>query len=125
MAGAWYVGSARWRRQWRQLVFLGVVAGLIGGAVLGALTGARRSSSAYDRLARAAAAPREVLFVFDKVPAVTKWLDTAPGIERYQSGAGMIGRRAPQQDWYSLDAPYDRGRFPERAVLERGRMPRD
>src|SRR6187549_2661970 len=109
MAGAWYVGSARWRRSWRQLLLLGVLAGVIGGAV----SGARRSSSAYDRLVRAAGAPHEVLFVFDDVPAITKWLDSAPGVDRYAAGAGMIGRRAPQQDWYSLDAPYERGQFPE------------
>jgi hypothetical protein len=125
MGGAWYVGSARWRRNWRHLLVLGLLAGVIGGAVLGALTGARRSSSAYDRLVRAAGAPHEVLFVFDKAPAISKWLESAPGIDRYAAGAGMIGRRAPQQDWYSLDAPYERGRFPEHAVLERGRMPRE
>ena len=97
MAGAWYVGSARWRRSWRQLLLLGVLAGVIGGAVLGAVSGARRSSSAYDRLVRAAGAPHEVLFVFDDVPAITKWLDSAPGVDRYAAGAGMINEDSPNQ----------------------------
>ena len=34
----------------------------------------------------------------------------------------MVGRRAPQQDWYSLDAFYNGSLFPE-SVLERGRRP--
>ena len=37
----------------------------------------------------------------------------------------MIGRRAPQQDWYSIDAIRHRRDFPQRGALVDGRMPRD
>jgi hypothetical protein len=123
MAGAWFVGSTRWRGHWRRLLFLGVVAGLVGGAILGALAGARRTSTAYDRLVRTTGTAQEVLFVSAQSKAVEHWLSSAPGVDRYGVAAGMIGRRAPQQDWYSLNAPFSSRLFPH-PVLVRGRMPR-
>lgn len=123
MAGAWFVGSTRWRGQWQRLLFVGLVAGIVGGAILGALAGARRTQSAYSRLAQRSGAAHEVLFVFDRAKAVESWLNSAPGVDRYGVAAGMIGRRAPSEDWYSLDAPFDPRLFPH-AVLVRGRLPR-
>jgi hypothetical protein len=122
MGGAWYVGSAGWRGRWLGLVFLAVLAGLVGGAVLGALSGARRTTSAYDRLLRESGAPHEVLFTTDAVPKVEAWLERSPLVERYEPAAGMIGRRAPRQDWYSLDAPEHPVEFSQ-PVIERGRAP--
>jgi len=122
MGGAWYVGSAGRRGRWWGLIFLGVLAGLVGGAVLGALAGARRTASAYDRLLRASGAPHEVLFATGDVARIEAWLARNPLVDRYTPAAGMIGRRAPHQDWYSLDAPVDIRQF-GRAVMERGRMP--
>ena len=54
MSGAWYVGRASWRRSFRALLFLGLVAGLVGGVVLGAIAGAHRFDSLADVLKRAA-----------------------------------------------------------------------
>jgi ABC-type lipoprotein release transport system permease subunit len=125
MAGAWFVGVARWRRHWRRLVFLGVVAGVIGGAVLGALAGARRTSSAYDRLFASAGSPNEALFLFgNNVPQMKTFLEHEPTVERFLPAAGLIGRRSETKDWYSLYAPADRSVFPDRK-MERGRMPRN
>ena len=122
MAGAWYVGRASWRRRWQGLVFLGLVAGLIGGAVLGAAAGARRTSTAYDRLLARSNAPHEVLFVTENLSQIEGFLRRAPSVDHFDRAAGMVGRRAPQQDWYSLDAFYNGSLFPE-SVLERGRRP--
>jgi hypothetical protein len=105
MAGAWYIGRASWRRGWRALVFLGLLAGLVGGVVLGAWAGGRRTSSAYDRLLHASGFPNEIMFVTAQDQAVQDWLRHTPSVERFATATGMIGRRAPGQDWYSLDAP--------------------
>jgi putative ABC transport system permease protein len=123
MAGALFVGITRWRGQWRRLLFLGLIAGLVGGAILGALAGARRTTTAYSRLVRATGTAQEVLFVPDQSKALEHWLSSAPGVDRYGVAAGMIGRRAPQEDWYSLNAPFDARLFPY-PVLVRGRLPR-
>jgi hypothetical protein len=103
-------------------VFLGLVAGLIGGAVLGAAGGARRTSTAYDRLLAKSKAPHEVLFVTKNLPQIEAFLRRASSVDHFDRAAGMVGRRAPQQDWYSLDAFYNGSLFPE-TVLERGRRP--
>jgi predicted lysophospholipase L1 biosynthesis ABC-type transport system permease subunit len=105
------------------MLALGLVAGLVGGAILGALAGARRTSTACGRLARAAGSAQEVLFVFDQSKAIETWLASAPGVDHYAAAAGMIGRRSPQEDWYSVYAPYKTHLFP-RPVLVRGRLPR-
>ena len=122
MAGAWYVGRASWRRRWQGLVFLGLVAGLIGGAVLGAAAGARRTSTVYDRLLAKSKAPHEVLFVTKNLPEIEGFLRQASSVDHFDRAAGMVGRRAPGEDWYSLDAFYNGSLFPE-TVLERGRRP--
>jgi hypothetical protein len=125
MAGAWFVGVARWRRYWRRLLFLGLVAGVIGGAVLGALAGARRTTSAYDRLFASAGSPNEALFLFgENVAQIQSFLDHEPTVERSIPAVGMIGRQRETKDWYSLYAPVDRSPFPDRKI-ERGRMPRN
>jgi len=124
MAGAWYVGRASWRQRWRQLLFLVLIAGFVGGAVLGAAAGARRTSSAYDRLLRTSRSPHEVLFVTGgHVAEIERFLGTAPSVDYYARGIGMIGRQSPGQDWYSLDAPIDRALISSNK-FERGRRPR-
>jgi hypothetical protein len=122
MGAAWYVGRARWRRRWASLVVLGIVAGSVGGTVLAAAAGARRTSTAYDRLMTESDQPHEVLFVTDELPRVEQWLSENPMVERFLPAAGVIGRRAPQQDWYVIDAFHDQ-RPLSSAVLERGRVP--
>jgi hypothetical protein len=125
MAGAWYVGRASWRRRRRELVFLVVIAGIVGGAVLSAGAGARRTSSAYDRLLRASGSPHEVMFVFgaDQVDTIESWLTRAKSVDHFEPAVGMIGRRAPTQDWYSLYAPRrDKSLLSD--VIEQGRRPR-
>ena len=123
MSGAWYVGSAGWRRRFRSLLFLGLIAGLVGGVLIGALAGARRTESAYGRLLAASGAPHEVVFATADTARIESFLDQSPSVARYEPAAGMIGRRAPQEDWYSLYAPIA---SPEiwHPVLERGRLPR-
>src|SRR5689334_15074583 len=124
MAGAWYVGRASWRQRWRQLVFLVLVAGFVGGAVLAAAAGARRTSSAYDRLLHTSRSPHEVLFVTGGHEAeIESWLRHTPSVDYFARAVGMIGRRPPQQDWYSLDAPIDRALISSNK-FERGRRPR-
>ena len=119
---AWYVGRASWRRRWRGLLLLGLVAGIVGGAVLGALAGARRTSSAYDRLVEASQAPHIVMFVTDERAAVLDWVAQLDVVDHYERAAGMIGRRAPEQDWWAVDAPYE-GVALGTPVLARGRLP--
>src|SRR5580765_7926315 len=124
MAGAWYVGRASWRQRWRQLVLLVLLAGFVGAAVLAAGAGARRTASAYDRLLRTSRSPHEVLFITGgHVSEIESWLRTAPSVDYYARGIGVIGRRPPQQDWYSLDAPIDRALISSNK-FERGRSPR-
>jgi predicted lysophospholipase L1 biosynthesis ABC-type transport system permease subunit len=122
MSGAWYVGRASWRRGIRSLIFLGLVAGLVGGVLIGAFAGARRTASAYDRLLNASRSPHEVLFATADSAKIESFLDHSTLVARYAPAAGMIGRRAPQEDWYSLYAPLnaDFGH----PMLERGRLPR-
>src|SRR5215831_5021120 len=122
MSGAWYIGRASWRRGWRALVFLGLLAGLVGGTLLGAWAGARRTSSAYDRLLHASGAPHEIMFLTAQDTEVQEWLRHTPSVARFAPAIGMIGRRAPQEEWYSLDAPVAEGSF-GRPVLQRGRLP--
>ncbi len=122
MAAAWYVGRASWRRRWQGILLLGLVAGIVGGAVLGALAGARRTATAYDRLTNASQAPHVVMFVLDGYDEVAAWLEDVPSVDHFERAAGMIGRRSPQQDWYSLDAPYDSVGLGT-PVLDRGRLP--
>src|SRR6476646_10561673 len=122
MGAAWLLGRAGWRGRWWGLVFLGVLAGVVGGAVLGALAGARRTASAYGRLLHETRAPHEVLFAPSEAPRIEAWLARSPLVDRYAPAAGMIGRSAPHQDWYSLDAAGDSGQF-GRPVIERGRAP--
>jgi hypothetical protein len=123
MSGAWYVGRAGWRRSFRALLFLGLVAGLVGGVVLGAVAGARRTSTAYDRLLHASGNPEEVLFLTADSPEIPRFLRDHPEIvDRFAPATGMIGRRIPQQDWYSVDAPEDWGTF-GLSFLRRGRFP--
>src|SRR5689334_9527499 len=122
MSGAWYVGRASWRRSFRALLFLGLVAGLVGGVVLGAVAGARRTSTAYDRLLRASGAPEEVLFLTADSKEIPQYLQQSKLVERFAPAAGMIGRRIPGQDWYSVDAPEDWGAF-GLSTLKRGRLP--
>jgi ABC-type lipoprotein release transport system permease subunit len=123
MGGAWYVGRIRWRELWWQLLILGIVAGIVGGAVLGALAGARRSLSAYDRLVHVSRSPHEVLSVLDHASEVLHWAKASPLVDHVGLGTGMIGRRAPSENWYSLDAPSKAGIFGAGAAIERGRLP--
>jgi len=123
MRGAWYVGRVRWRRIWRQLVFLGVVAGIIGGAVLGAAAGARRSSSAYDRLLHVSQSPHEVLSVLDHAAAVESWMRSSPLVDHVATGSVMLGRQPGSENWYSLYAPLDMRTFGTGAAIVRGRLP--
>ena len=102
-------------------MFLGLVAGLIGG---GTRRGSRRGPD-LDRVrpvARKSKAPHEVLFVTKNLPQIEAFLRRASSVDHFDLAAGMVGRRAPQQDWYSLDAFYNGSLFPE-TVLERGRRP--
>lgn len=50
------------RRQWRSLVWLGLLAGLTAALALTAFTGARRSSTVFERLRSATLAPDAVIF---------------------------------------------------------------
>ena len=45
------------RRRWAAILLLGLLAGVVGGVVLGAATGARRTGTAFDRLAERSGAP--------------------------------------------------------------------
>src|SRR5262245_15182785 len=123
MFGAWYVGRASWRRGLRSLILLGLIAGLVGGVLLGTIAGARRTTTAYDRLLRASGGPHEVLFATADTPRIESFLDQSPTVARYGRAAGMIGRHAPQQDWYSLYAPLDAAPL-YHPLLEQGRLPR-
>ena len=62
----------------------------------------------YDRLLRTSRSPHEVLFVTGHEQEIVSWLRTAPAVDYYARAVGVIGRRPPQQDWYSLGAPIDR-----------------
>ena len=62
------------------------------------------------------------LFVTENLREIEGFLRRAPSVDHFDRAAGMVGRRAPQQDWYSLDAFYNGSLFPE-SVLERGRRP--
>ena len=104
-------------------MFLVLIAGFVGGAVLAAGAGARRTASAYDRLLRTSRSPHEVLFITGHEQEIANWLRTAPSVDHYARGIGVIGRRPPQQDWYSLDAPIDRALISSNK-FERGRRPR-
>jgi hypothetical protein len=57
----WLRATSQLRRRWRSWLGLALLIGLAGGAVLGAAAGARRTSSAYDRLASSADAFTVVL----------------------------------------------------------------
>lgn len=111
MSGAWYAGRVSWRRGGRALLFLAVIAGLIGGVLIAVVAGARRTDSAYDRLMRVTDGPHEVIFATSDAPRIDAFLRSARTVERFAPAAGMIGRRPPGQDWYSLDAPYDATHF--------------
>jgi predicted lysophospholipase L1 biosynthesis ABC-type transport system permease subunit len=106
-------------------VFLVLIAGIVGGGVLAAAAGARRTASAYDRLLTASGSPHEVIFAFgqEQIGTVESWLSHATSVDRFEPAVGMIGRRAPTQDWYSLYAPRrSNGLLSE--VIEQGRRPR-
>ena len=105
-------------------MFLVLIAGFVGGVVLAAGAGARRTSSAYDRLLGTSRSPHEVMFVTGgHLAEIERWLRNEPSVDYYARAVGMIGRRPPQQDWYSLDAPIDRALISSNK-FERGRSPR-
>ena len=81
-----------------------------------------RTASAYERLAAASDMPGFVMFVLDGYDEIAAWLEDEPSVDHFERAAGLIGRRSPQQDWYSLDAPYENASIGT-PVIERGRLP--
>jgi hypothetical protein len=61
-AGAALWARREWRRRWRALVVLGLLAGMAGGVTLAAIAGARRTATVYDRWRTATDAPDAILF---------------------------------------------------------------
>lgn len=61
-AGAALWARREWRRRWRALIALGLLAGIAGGVAMAAVAGARRTATVYDRWRRATAAPDAIIF---------------------------------------------------------------
>jgi hypothetical protein len=106
MAAAWLTARAEWRRRWRSLVLLTVLAGLAGGVALAALTGSRRADTAFARL-------EEQL----KTPNLRVTIDERPAPKLIREAARLPGVEVARHQVLLALAPADRGLRPLRDTI--------
>jgi ABC-type lipoprotein release transport system permease subunit len=68
MVAAWLWAVADWRRGWRSILAVAVLAGVVGGVVMAGVAGARRASTAVDRMASITGWPDVLVFSGTPVP---------------------------------------------------------
>jgi putative ABC transport system permease protein len=110
------------RRHWRTLVVLGILAGLVGGAVVGALAVARRTATAYDRLARASGLEDVRVRVLD--PADVPSVRRLPEVQTAWTSQLAVGRLEGEEVTFAgvlSGPPRPEGLFDP--VVVRGRAP--
>jgi hypothetical protein len=105
MRAAWLWSAADWRRGWRSVLAVAVLAGGVGGVVIAAVAGARRASTAVERMAARSGWPDIFVFTSADVPEpVREVLAADPrvaqptvdvhvvlaGIDGYRPGVGNI-----------------------------------
>jgi putative ABC transport system permease protein len=107
MQGLRELARFEWRRAWRTMIVLGVLAGVGAGAALSAAQVARRSSTAYARLERATGTPDAIILGFSHydpqriadLPMVESAWMVQTGIGRLDGDAvaflGMFGAPEP------------------------------
>src|SRR5262245_20511917 len=78
------------RARWVGLVLAGLLAGVIGGTLLVSITVARRTSTAWDRLAEATHM-EDVRVISQLGPDATRQLTELPEISQSWVGHGMLG----------------------------------
>src|SRR5918994_2407175 len=82
MAAIWMTARAEWRRRWRSLIVLAVLAGLAGGVALAAFTGSRRADTAFARLQEHLKTPTLLVETDDRPgPELVREAATWPGVD--------------------------------------------
>ena len=126
MSGVGLVVRAEARRRWVALLLVGLLVGVVGAAVTAAVAGARRSETAYDRLAERTGQPDATVFSFvgpDFLDAAT----AQPEVESSWHHRAVVGQLldSPSVTYLSVVAgpPRPEGLFTP--VTEDGRLPAD
>lgn len=102
---AWFLGRATWRRRWRGLLGLGLLAGIVGGVVVGSLGGIRRSASAFDRLLDASDTAPYVVMSFASPDLSDSYGEQLAGLREVASAvptSQFVGRERIEKNWFSV-----------------------
>jgi hypothetical protein len=115
------VAGAELRRGWRTLVLVGVLAGLVGSVAVGALALARRTSTAYERLAAATALDdaRGLVIADEAVDEIVR----LPGVTSSWTGRIGVAQLGERLAYVALIAGPDEPSPLYRPVVVDGRMP--
>jgi ABC-type lipoprotein release transport system permease subunit len=98
MAAIWLTAQAEWRRRWRSLLVLALLAGFAGGVTLAAFTGSRRADTSFDRLLER-----------QKYPNVSVRLDERPDPDLVREAAKLPGVEVAAHRAMLVVAPADTG----------------
>ena len=126
MGGIGLLVRAETRRRWLALVLIGLLVGGVGAAVTASVAGARRSETAYDRLAERTGQPDATLVSFVD-PGFLEEVISLPEVETVWRMRGVVGRGLdlPTVNFLSVVAgpPRPDGLF--EPLVEEGRLPAD
>ena len=126
MGGLGLLVRAETRRRWLALVLIGLLVGGVGAAVTASVAGARRSETAYDRLAERTGQPDATLVSFVD-PGFLEEVISLPEVETVWRMRGVVGRGLdlPTVNFLSVVAgpPRPDGLF--EPLVEEGRLPAD
>ncbi len=126
MGGIGLLVRAEIRRRWVALVLIGLLAGVVGASVVTAVAGARRSDTAYDRLADLTGQPDATLVSFVD-PAFVDAVADLPEVEEVWRLRGVVSQvlDVPEVVYLSIVSgpPRPPGIFTPK--VEEGRLPVD
>lgn len=126
MGGVGLLVRAELRRRWLALVLVGLLAGVVGAAVVASVAGARRSATAYDRLAEATGQPDATLLSLIGPDLVDDALASSEVEEAwpFQSAIGQV-LDAPEVTYLSVVSGPPRPSSLFQPRYESGRPPAD
>lgn len=111
------------RRSWRAAIGLGLIAALAGGATLALVLGARRTQTAYGRLAASGNYADVRIDLFGPDTGRAAAIRARPELADSYVASGYVGRRLPTEDWTPV-AAVSRQQVLDDMLVTHGRVPR-